>query len=166
MAAVYKAAWFWMAFAVVVADQLSKTAVLRLTPENFSRPVIPGLFNLVHTRNRGVAFGLFSDHNSAWFTAGLVAFAVLAMGVLVWLLTTGRAGHRASRIGLALILGGAAGNLADRLAHGSVVDFLEFFVGSFHWPAFNLADSAITIGAGLVILELILTRHHVQSEHV
>jgi signal peptidase II len=80
------------------------------------------------------------------------------MAMLVWLLATDRAGGRRARAGLALILGGAAGNLIDRLLHGSVIDFLDFYVGSYHYPAFNVADSCIVIGAGLVILELLFEK--------
>ncbi len=164
MTRILRAGWFWLAFGVVVADQLTKSVVLRSTKENYSREIIPGFCNLVHTRNRGIAFGLFSELSSPWMTLALVVFSIAAMGVLGWLLASGRAGHRLSRTGIALILGGAAGNLVDRLLHGSVVDFIELYAGDFHWPAFNLADSAITIGAVLVAIELLSSRYHAHHE--
>jgi signal peptidase II len=166
MIRLFRCGWFWLATGILVADQLTKAAVLRHTAEHSSREIIPGFFNLVHTRNRGIAFGLLSGSDSPWTSATLSVFAVAAMGVLVWLLATSRVGHHLSRAGIALILGGAAGNLVDRLLHGSVVDFIELYAGNFYWPAFNLADSAITIGAALVVAELLLSgrRPHGDAE--
>jgi signal peptidase II len=105
-----------------------------------------------------VAFSFLADVETPWLTPLLIAFSLAVMAGLVWLLASGRAGGTRARAGLALILGGAAGNLIDRLAHGSVIDFLDFYVGQRHWPAFNVADSCIVIGAGLVILELLFER--------
>lgn len=164
MVRLFRSGWFWLASGVLVADQLTKVAVLRNTAEHSSREIIPGFLNLVHTRNRGIAFGLLSDFDSPWMSVALSVFAVVAMGILAWLLATGRAGHRLSRTGIALILGGAAGNLVDRLLHGSVVDFIELYAGNFYWPAFNLADSAITVGAALVVAELLFIRRFTHSD--
>jgi signal peptidase II len=150
--------WIWIAAAVVAADMATKYAVERFTDYGSIRSVIPGFFNLVHTRNPGIAFGLLADRESPMLTAALVLFALAAMGLLGWLLASGRAGSRWSQTGLALVLGGAAGNLFDRLRHGAVVDFLDFHVGRYHYPAFNLADSAILAGAALVIFEMLRPR--------
>lgn len=155
MSASLRARWMWISAGVFAADVVTKFAVERFTALGSSRSVIPGFFNLVHTRNPGIAFGLLADTESAMQTALLVLFALVAMGLLVWLLATGRAGGRLAELGLPLVLGGAAGNVYDRLRHGGVVDFLDFHLGRFHYPAFNLADSAILIGAGLVILQML-----------
>jgi signal peptidase II len=155
MSAPLRARWMWISAGVFAADVATKYAVERFTALGSSRAVIPGFLNLVHTRNPGIAFGLLADSESAMQTALLVLFALAAMGLLVWLLATGRAGGRLAGLGLALVLGGAAGNVYDRLRHGGVVDFLDFHLGRYHYPAFNLADSAILLGAGLVILQML-----------
>jgi signal peptidase II len=159
------ARWLGVSLAIIAADQITKLVVEHYTPKDFLRVVIPGFFNLVHRHNPGVAFGLLAENGSPWLTSALVAFSCLAVVLLGWLLLTGRAGGPRSCVGLALIVGGAAGNVVDRLMHGSVIDFLEFYFRGFHWPAFNVADSAIVVGAGLVILELLLDRrHHLKAE--
>jgi signal peptidase II len=155
-----------VAVTVLVADQLSKYAVDKFTPRGSSQVIIPGLLNLVHTSNPGVAFGLFADSQASWHVPLLILFAVVVIGLIVWMLATGRAGGAMGRYGLALILGGAAGNnLADRVFHGSVTDFIDFHLGSYHWYTFNIADSAIVIGAALVILELLRDGRRVGQEH-
>lgn len=150
--------WVWVPLGVVAGDQLTKYAVEKYTPEEFSRAVIPGLVNLVHRHNPGVAFGILADAGSRLLTAALLVFSAGAIAVLAWLLLTNRAGGNRGRVGLAMILGGAAGNAIDRLLHGSVIDFADFHWAGHHWPAFNVADSAIVIGAGLVVLELLAER--------
>ena len=163
MARMGSARWIWLALAVVAADQATKYAVENLTGQDFTRVIIPGLLNLVHRHNPGVAFGLLADAKSPWITALLVVFSGGTMGVLMWMLAAGRAGGRLSQAGLSLILGGAAGNVIDRLIHGSVIDFIDFYLRTQHWPAFNLADSAIVVGAGLVILEIVADWRHRRS---
>jgi len=150
--------WLWVTLAVVVADQLAKYVVEKYTPEEFSRALIPGVVNLVHRHNPGVAFGILAEVGSPVLTAALLLFSAGAIVVLAWLLLTNRAGGTRGHVGLAMILGGAAGNAIDRLLHGSVIDFADFHWASHHWPAFNVADSAIVIGAGLVILEMLAER--------
>jgi signal peptidase II len=154
--------WVIPAAGIVILDQVTKTAVERFTDEGFHRTIIPGFFNLVHTRNPGIAFSLFADWDSSWLRPLLVLFSVAAIGLVVWLLATSRAGSARTRWGLTFVLGGALGNVVDRILHGSVVDFLDFHAGPYHWPAFNVADSCITIGALLVILDLLFVReaHH------
>jgi signal peptidase II len=121
-------------------------------------PVIPDVFNIVHTRNRGAAFGML---NTAPETVRVLVLVVASLGVLAmicWMLWQAtRAGQLASlvqRTALALVLGGAAGNLYDRILKGAVTDFLQVFLGSYEWPSFNVADSAICVGACLMALDL------------
>jgi signal peptidase II len=115
---------------------------------------------LVHNQNPGIAFGVFSNSTSPWLAPLLLITSALVIVVLGWLLVSGRAGGRLAQAGLALILGGAAGNALDRLIHDGVTDFVEIRLGTFSWPAFNVADSAISIGAALVVVELILGGQH------
>lgn len=156
--------WVWFVLTVLAVDQLSKFAVERFTPLGSLRVVIPGFFNLVHTNNPGVAFGLLADSESPWMTSLLIAFSSAVMVFLVWLLVTGRAGARLGQAGMALILGGAAGNVMDRLLRRSVTDFIDFHLRSHHWYTFNVADSAIVIGAGMVLLELFRDWSHPTEE--
>jgi signal peptidase II len=160
MAAKSQLRWLWVSLAVIAADQLTKFAVEHHTPKDFVQAVIPGFFNLVHRHNPGVAFGMLADSGARWLGPALIGFSCLAVALLAWLLASGHAGGARGAVGVTLIIGGAAGNVVDRLLHGSVIDFLEFYLGSFHWPAFNVADSAIVIGAGLVILELVFDHRH------
>ncbi len=158
--------WFWLSLLIVAADRATKLAIEAYTPKSFRRVLIPDVVTLVHSHNPGIAFGLFADVGSKWFITLLIAGSAGVILLLAWLLATGRVGSRTTAAGLALILGGAAGNLIDRLMHGSVTDFFEVRLGSYHWPAFNLADSAITIGAVLAVLELLFARRHPNSQKV
>ena len=151
--------WVILSLAVLTTDRLTKSLVERLTPPGWRHAVIPGFFDLVHTRNPGIAFGLFADSRFPGTRIALVLLSVVAAGVMAWLLVSGRAGGQRSRLGIALILGGAAGNLFDRLLDGGVVDFLLFYVREHEWPAFNVADSAIVLGAALVLMELLFATH-------
>jgi len=151
-----------VALAVFVADQLTKWVIGSAIPLHDSWPVIPGFFRLTHVKNRGAAFGIFADSTSPMKIEVLILLSVVAL-VVVLLLLWEQPGARRIGLGLALILGGALGNLFDRLAHGSVVDFLDFYLRGFHWPAFNVADSAIVIGAGLLVLDMLLTRSPKQT---
>jgi signal peptidase II len=154
-----------VAVAVLVADQLSKYAVDKFTPLGSQQVVIPGLLNLVHTDNPGVAFGLFADSQAPWRAPLLIVFAAVVIGLIIWMLATGRAGGAMGRYGMALILGGAAGNVVDRLFRHGVTDFIDFHLGAYHWYTFNVADSAIVIGAALVIVELLRDGRRVGREH-
>jgi signal peptidase II len=153
-----------LALAVLAADQASKFAVDRLMPSGSSRAIIPGMLNLIHTSNPGVAFGLFADSDAPWRAPMLIVFSAAVIGLIVWLLVTGRAGGWPGRGGMTLILGGAFGNVLDRVLHHSVTDFIDFYIGTHHWYTFNLADSAIVVGAGLVILELLRDWRHPTHE--
>lgn len=152
--------WLWLTAAVVAADRSSKFAIERLTAEGYRQPLIPNFADLVHSVNPGIAFGLFSETASKAISLLLVFSAAAVILLLVWLLIAGYAGDAVSQSGVALIIGGAAGNLIDRLLHAGVTDFLELHAGRFRWPAFNVADSAITIGAFLVVVELLARERH------
>ena len=149
------ARWLWLSLGVLAADRATKFAIERYTTLFFRRPIISDIVILVHNQNPGIAFGVFSESSSRWLAPLLLLSSALVMALFVWLIVTGRAGGWLAQSGLALILGGAAGNALDRLIHGGVTDFLEVRLGTFMWPAFNVADSAISIGAALVLIELL-----------
>jgi signal peptidase II len=159
-----------LAAAVVLLDQTSKAMVAASIPLGAERTVIPALLNLVHTRNRGIAFGFLGSSGPV---VQVVLLAVVAVVVLVLVAQLARGdGDPITGTGLALILGGAVGNLIDRLVRGEVVDFLDFYlrIGGHerHWWAFNLADSAITVGAVAIVLAELLrpARHeHASGSH-
>jgi signal peptidase II len=142
--------WFALAAVLVAADQISKWAVLAHFAYG-ERRELTGFFNLVLVYNKGAAFSMFADA-PGWQTPLLIAFALAAAGVVSALILR-NPGKRLLCLGLALILGGALGNLIDRLRFGHVVDFLDFHAMGWHWPAFNVADSGITVGAVLLILD-------------
>jgi signal peptidase II len=140
---------------VVVLDQLTKLLVDRAMELHESRPVIEGLLSLTYVRNYGGAFGMLSDANLPYQAAlfSLVSFgAFLAIVAYAWRLP---AVHRLPQLGLAVIMGGAVGNLIDRARLGYVIDFVDAYWGTHHWPAFNVADSAITVGVTLLVLDVL-----------
>ncbi len=143
-----------LAGGVFLADRLTKTLIEAALPLYQSRPVIPGFFHIVHVRNQGIAFGLFAESTSAWKSFVLVFLSAVALAGVGYVLWTSTAAAAQQNAALALILGGALGNLFDRVQNGGVVDFLDFFVGPYHWPAFNLADSAIVVGGAWLLLYL------------
>ncbi|SRR5260221_4383453 len=144
------APWLAIAALVAVADQASKSAISASFRIGEARE-ITGFFNLVLAHNRGAAFSFLSDAGG-WQRALFIGIAVLATAVIVVMLVR-HSGERLFSAGLGLILGGALGNLCDRIVLGYVVDFLDFHALGWHFWAFNLADSAITVGAGLLILD-------------
>ena len=147
--------YFLTALAVLLLDRVTKWMVEGHIELHDTIQVIPGFFRLTHVQNRGAAFGLFAESPSEWKVGVLVLFSVIALVVVSALLW--RNSHALTMTGsaLALILGGAIGNLWDRLLSGHVVDFLDFYVDTYHWPAFNVADSAIVIGAVLLVAEIL-----------
>jgi signal peptidase II len=166
MAPAPSARWLWLTLAVLAADRATKYLVESRTDEGFRHVLVSGFAALVHSRNTGMAFGLFGGADAAWFPAVLLLVSGAVVLLLAWLLFSGHAGGPLAGAGLALLAGGAAGNLLDRLLHGAVTDFVELHAGSFYWPAFNLADSAITVGAALLVIELFRgdSRHTVTQE--
>ena len=150
---------FTLAGVVVLLDRITKIWIESRVSFQETIPVIPGFFQIIHTRNRGMAFGLFSEGSSGFRTVLLVGVALvvlLLVAGLIWKLPRRAPAHeKFTAAALGLILGGAVGNLYDRVLRGSVTDFLDVHAGDLHWPAFNVADSAITIGAVLVALDLL-----------
>lgn len=144
--------WLWLSGGVIVFDQITKWLVIQYLYE-FQRIFLMPVLDLVRYHNRGAAFSLFADGDGwqTWFFSS-VAF-VISAGILWYQWSLPRQGCRTLATGLALILGGAVGNVIDRLVHGHVVDFILFYYQEWAWPAFNVADSAITIGVALVIID-------------
>jgi len=136
---------------VVVADQLSKLWVLNNMVLHESFPVISGWFNMTSVRNPGAAFGLFSTFSDTVRTSFLVGVTLLALVLLTVFYIKSKPHEGVARLAASMVVGGAIGNLIDRVRFGEVVDFLDVYVGSHHWPAFNIADSAITIGISLFV---------------
>jgi len=149
---------FLIAILVVVFDRGAKWLVEKKIALHDTIDVIPGFFHLTHIENRGAAFGLFAESPAEWKVTALVLFSLLALVVVLALLWKNSHVMSATGVGLALILGGAIGNLWDRLFSGHVVDFLDFYLGSYHWPAFNVADSAIVVGAVLLVAEILFSK--------
>ncbi len=159
---------------VVLVDRITKMYIRASFTSWDITPVIPGFFNVVHTENPGAAFGILADSPSAWSSMLLVAVSLVVMaiiGVMLWrprpasALGSGMQSPGLVSVGLALVFGGALGNVWDRLFRGTVTDFLQFFFGSYEFPSFNAADSAITVGAALLLLDLWRTRHQHHTEH-
>ncbi len=120
--------------------------------------VLPGFFRITHVVNQGAAFGLFSDSPSTLKSVLLILFSLLALMVVSTLLWRNSHALSAAGVALSLILGGAVGNLVDRLVQGHVVDFLDFYYDGYHWPAFNVADSAIVVGATLLVAKVLFSK--------
>ena len=151
----YRGAYLAVSLAVLFLDQWSKGLVTRTMEVHQSKTVVPDLFDLTYVRNTGAAFGLFASVDSS-----LKAILLNSIAVIVFLIVSAyalRSSHKSIRlqVGLALILGGAVGNLLDRVRFGYVVDFLDFAISGHHWPAFNVADSAICIGVALLFLDML-----------
>ena len=137
---------------VFALDRLTKWLIESRVSDTDVYRVIPGVFEIIHSENRGVAFGIFNDSTFEWRTALLVlvsAIAVVAVSIILW---RPQRLDRASLWALTLVLGGAAGNVFDRLVYGKVTDFLQVYLGTYPWPTFNVADSAIVIGSILLLL--------------
>ena len=154
--------WYWLAGVVLVLDQGSKRLADSLLGPHDVVSLLPFLA-LRKTYNPGAAFSFLSDASGwqRWFFSGL---AVLIIGVLVAWLRRLPPGQSRVALALALILGGAAGNLIDRVLYGHVIDFIDLYYGTWHWPTFNIADSAITLGAVLLILDALLGRRAAAPE--
>jgi signal peptidase II len=143
--------WLWLTAAVMAVDQVTKQLIVKKLGWFDVSPVMPHL-NLVHMRNTGAAFSMFRTAAPALF---ILLGTAVSIGILLWLRRNPR-GQQLVASGLALIMGGALGNVVDRATRGYVVDFLDFYWGGWHFAAFNVADSAITAGAGLLLLDMFL----------
>jgi signal peptidase II len=169
----YRLLPFLLAAAVFILDRVTKIVIKAHLSGYDTIRVIPGYFNIVHTENPGVAFGFFADSSSPFRGAILigVSAAVLVL-IAIALLKNPRSGDRRNwlmRIALAFVLGGALGNLYDRVVHGTVTDFVEVYADTHYFPAFNVADSSITVGAALLIIDMLRSRerhgHPVDARH-
>jgi signal peptidase II len=140
-----------IALAVLVFDRFTKWLVVRNIALDDTISIIPGLFRLTHLENTGAAFSLFAESPSPFKTVLLVTVSVAALIIVALLLWMRRRDFNATTMALSLIMGGALGNLWDRLTDGKVTDFLDFYIGAHHWPPFNVADSAIVVGALLLL---------------
>ena len=149
---------FLIALGVLLLDRFSKWLVAKDISLHDSITIIKRVFYITHVENRGAAFGLFNDSPSPWKIALLVVFSVVALVIVSALLWRSSHTMTATGVGLSLILGGALGNLWDRVLNGRVVDFLLVYIGSYQWPAFNIADSAIVVGAGLLVYEILFAK--------
>ena len=150
-----RAAHFSLALLVLILDRWTKRLVATHLAMYSHIQIIPGFFRLTHTENTGAAFSLFADSPSHWKTAMLIGFSLVAMVVVFVLLWKQLHPLSLTGVALSLILGGAVGNLWDRVASGRVVDFLLFYVKQYQWPVFNFADSAIVVGASLLVIEIL-----------
>jgi signal peptidase II len=153
--------FLWLTLAVVFLDRATKAWIESRPADRFPATVIDSFFYLVNSRNPGIAFSFFAGLSSPALRAMLILGSLVIIAVLVWLLIAGRGITAINAVGLALLLGGATGNLTDRILHGAVTDFIEVYLHflpwqTFNpWPAFNVADSAITIGAILILLDIL-----------
>ena len=161
--------WLWLTLGVVLLDRASKAWIESRPEDYFPHPIITNWLNLVYARNPGIAFSFLAGYPATTVRVLLVAGTLIIIGLIAWLLVASRSGGALQAAGLALLLGGAGGNVTDRILHGPVTDFLEVWLRFipmriFHpWPAFNLADSAVTIGALLIVLEILFGGPHARA---
>lgn len=151
----YRTGPFAIAFGIFVLDRITKLIIQTHVTALETLRVIPGFFNIVHAENPGVAFGFLAESESAWRNVFLIALSATVLIFITTLLWKARGTESwLLRVGLALVLGGASGNLYDRVSTGTVTDFVEVYAGQHFFPAFNVADSAISIGAALLLLDM------------
>jgi signal peptidase II len=153
----------WLAVGLIIADQLSKAAVRAYIPLYDTVEVIPGLLNLTHALNTGAAFGFLDRLDFAYKTVVVAVLATSALAAIVFYAMTLGSETRLSRLALTLVVAGAVGNLIDRVVAGAVVDFVDVYVGTWHFWAFNVADTCISFGAVLLIFDMLRTGSHVPS---
>jgi len=144
----------WVA-AIVLVDQATKLLIHRSMRLYQSVPIIDGFFNLTYVRNTGAAFGIFAGSAEVFRRPFLIAVSIVAIGVIVMMVRRLSAENIGLATALSFILGGAIGNLIDRVLHGEVIDFLDCYWGNYHWPAFNIADSFITVGVTITLIILL-----------
>ena len=143
---------------IIIADQITKALILKSMPLYHSVPVIPGFFNITHIQNPGGAFGFLANQSSSLRTIIFILISSLAVGLIFWFYKNTPKTHPWLASAFAMIFGGAIGNLIDRIRFGKVVDFLDFYLGNLHYPAFNVADSAISIGITIFIIHLVFKK--------
>lgn len=155
--------WLLLTLFIVVADRATKALIESRTAEGWHHELIRNFIYLVHSKNPGIAFSIFANSQSHLLRFSLIALSLLFICALSWLLLTSKSATWLSLAGLSLLIGGAAGNLTDRVLHGAVTDFFEVWFGSYRYPAFNVADSAITIGAILILLDVLFPAQKVNN---
>jgi signal peptidase II len=154
-----------LAGVIFALDQAVKLLVQGFMAVHEVRSVIPGFFNLVHIHNRGAAFGLLNRSDISWQTPFFIAVTLLTILIIVYLIATTPRQDRLFLFGLSGILSGALGNLVDRIRMGYVIDYLDFFIGPYHWPAFNVADTAISLGAIALLISFYRKERHEPRAH-
>lgn len=154
---------WWIAAAVVAGDQVTKALVRELLPLHGSVNIIPGFLDLTHVQNTGAAFGILNAADFPFKSAMILVVAIAALVAIAAYAARLGPEERLARAGLALILGGAVGNLIDRALTGFVIDFVDVYWRGYHFWAFNIADAAITVGASVMILEMLGTERHVST---
>jgi signal peptidase II len=147
--------WLILTLVVVLLDRISKAAIEAKTSEGWRHEVVHNFIYLVHSKNPGIAFSMFADSASPWVGYALIGGSLVVIAILAWYLVAGADVSSRAAAALALLLGGASGNLTDRILHGGVTDFFELWFGSYRYPAFNVADSAIAIGAILILFDVL-----------
>src|SRR3989442_506876 len=147
--------YYGLSAAIFALDRITKQIIETRVSVFDTHTIIPGFFDIVHARNRGAAFSMFAESTSPWRPFFLIGLSLAALVLVAGILRNTSRLDRATAFGLALILGGAMGNVFDRIVSGAVTDFLDFYIGDMHWPAFNVADSAIVIGSGLLLISLL-----------
>src|SRR5271169_6776356 len=158
--------WLWLTLGVVFLDRASKAWIESRPAGYFPHVVIPNFFDIIHSRNPGIAFSFFADASSLTMRYVLILGSVVIIGIISWLLVASHHLSSPSAAGLALLLAGATGNVTDRMVHGAVTDFLEVWLHflPWHvfnpWPTFNVADSAVTIGAILIAFDVLFRQQH------
>jgi signal peptidase II len=160
--------WLWLTLGVVFLDRATKAWIESRPGDYFPHAIIGNVVSLVYARNPGIAFSFLANYPASAVRVLLSAVSLVIIAFIAWLLVASRSGSALQAAGLALLLAGATGNVTDRILHGAVTDFVEVWVRFiplriFHpWPAFNVSDSAITVGACLIILEILFVRHQPQ----
>jgi len=153
-----------LALIILLLDQVSKWMVVTHIEAHQTLSVIPGFFSLVLVKNRGMAFGIFSQTRSGFYYYFLLFITIGAIGVILFSFFWIKSSKKWLTVGLSLILGGAVGNFVDRLRLGYVIDFLDFFLKGYHWPAFNVADSAVTVGTFWLLFNIIQGRKIIEAK--
>ena len=142
------------ALTILLLDQISKWLVINHLDPHQILSIIPGFFNIVLVKNRGMAFGIFSQTRSGFYYYFLIATTIAATGVILFFFYWTKRNQKWLTVGLSFILGGAMGNLIDRVRFGYVIDFLDFFLKGYHWHTFNVADSAVTVGTFWLLINI------------
>ncbi|MGA8184033.1 MAG: signal peptidase II [Terriglobia bacterium] len=156
--AFYRIAYALIVVVIFAGDQITKHIVQDSIAHGEVITVIPGFFNLIHTENSGIAFSLFSGASSSWKLVLLIGVSLALLVTVVVVALKSRQMNWQTGVGLALVVGGASSNLIDRIRFGQVVDFLDVYYRNYHWPTFNVADSAIVVGAGLLLLDILISK--------